>query len=277
MAFARQLRRTASAVRRLLFPSPDEAAWRRACRLSETTPRYTLGAIALNGYRIVYSDLLTLCPQWHDIFVAGSLRFASESPAPRILDCGANIGLSSLYFKKLYPDARITAYEADPAIASICRENLRVNGAGDVDVVASAVWTGTGAVCFQREGADSGAIAGTSQGLHAPSVEVPAVRLRDLVSAERIDLVKLDVEGAEGAVLADCAGALDGVRALVIDLHEFDPARRQTPDVLRVLEAAGFVVSLSDVVPLPWRSSGARGPFAGAAPVWVSTLRAWRE
>lgn len=277
MALVGRLRRAGWAARRLLFPLPDEAAWRHACRVSETTPRYTRGEIALNGYRLVYADLLTLCPQWHDIFVAGSLGFVSPSPAPRILDCGANIGLSSLYFKRLYPAARVTAYEADPALASICSENLRANGAGDVDVVAAAVWTCGGVVRFQQEGADSGAIAGTSRGLTAPGVDVPALRLRDVIAAEPIDLLKLDIEGAEGVVLADCADVLADVGAVVMDLHEFDPAHRQTPDVLRTLEAAGFVVSVSDVVPLPWRGQDEQGPFRGGCPVWASTVRAWRR
>lgn len=272
-----EVRRAASEARRQLFPSAEVQAWRHACRLSARVPRHTAGEIALNGYRIAYADLLTLCPQWHDIFVSGSLRFTSSRPDPRILDCGANIGLASLYFKRLYPRARITAFEADPALATICCRNLAANGAIDVEVESVAVWRENGVVRFQQEGADSGAIAGLSAGLLAKAVNVPAIRLRDLLARERIDLLKLDIEGAETLVLADCADALDDVDAIVMDLHEFDPRARQTPDVMRLLTRAGFVVSLSDVSPLPWRSADRLpSPFPGHCLVWAATLRAWR-
>src|SRR5207248_3567332 len=130
-----RIRRAAGATRRRLAPSPEVAAWRRACRLAERTPRYTHGEIELGPYTLQYSDLLTLCPQWDDIFVRRSLAFTTPAQAPRILDCGANLGLASLFFKRAYPAARITAFEADPAIARMLAANLRRNGAADVEVV----------------------------------------------------------------------------------------------------------------------------------------------
>ena len=232
----------------------------------------------MNGYRVAYADLLTLCPHWRGIFIDGSMRFESSRPDPRILDCGANIGLASLYFKRLYPAARITAFEADPVLAEICRKNMVANGAADVTVEAKAVWREDGEVRFQREGADSGAIEGTSSGLEAATVVVPAVRLRTLLTRERIDLLKLDVEGAEPAILEDCADALDGVASMLLDIHEFDPARRHTPALLTLLTSAGFLFSVSETIPLPWRAGHANGsPFPGDSAAWATTVRAWRR
>jgi FkbM family methyltransferase len=231
----------------------------------------------LDGYRLEYADLLTLCPQWHDIFVRDSLKFDARTTSPRILDCGANVGLASLYFKRQYPDARITAFEADPELAALCARNLASNGAADVTVEAVAVWSESGTVRFQREGADSGAIEGTSAGLRAAAVSVPSLRLRDRLATERIDLLKLDIEGAELAVLTDCAPALGNVNAIVMDLHEFNPEVRQTPAIMQVLSDAGFRMTLSDATPLPWRDAEHdRSPFADRAASWCATLKAWR-
>jgi len=72
--FLSRIRRAAGATKRRLAPSPEVAAWRRACRLAERTPRYTRGEIELGPYMLQYSDLLTLCPQWNDIFVRRSLE-----------------------------------------------------------------------------------------------------------------------------------------------------------------------------------------------------------
>jgi hypothetical protein len=108
---------------------------------------------------------------------------------------------------------------------------------------------------------------------------VPSVRLRDVLEREPIDLLKLDIEGAEDAVLTDCEGVLHQVNALVLDLHEFDPAARQAPRVLECLSRAGFLYAVEDLVALPWRPpvAGPSTPFPGKALNWAMTVRAWRE
>ena len=272
---ASTLRRAASQVKQQFFPRAEIAAWRHACRLAERAPRHTPGEIVLDGYRIAYADLLTLCPQWHDIFVHASLRYEASTPAPRILDCGANIGLASLYYKRVYPAARVTAFEADPTLAALCRQNLEANGAGDVDVQAVAIWTDSGTVRFRQEGTDSGAIDGTSAGVVGPALDVPSVRLRDLLADERVDLLKLDIEGAEHIVLPDCADVLAQVEGLLVDVHEFDPERRGLPALLKLLTEAGFEYALDNLNPLPWRGVAA-GPFPLTASAWAMLVRAWR-
>lgn len=271
-------RRIAGRVKRHYFPSPEVAAWRHACQVAEQVPRFTPGEIQLGEYRLRYADLLSTCPQWEDIFVRQTMRVDLNTPAPRILDCGANIGLASLYFKRLYPAARITAYEADPAIHEILASNLSRNRAADVETVQAAVWKENGAISFACEGADSGAVAEVTSNTAAERREVPAVRLRDLLAAEPIDLLKLDIEGAERAVLADCAGALDNVRAMLLDLHDFDPRQRNLPAVLELIEREGFNYTLDELNVLPWLTPVASegSPFAGRAMCWALMVRAWR-
>jgi FkbM family methyltransferase len=272
-------RRHLGALRRRLFEPPEKVAWRHAVRQSETTPRFTPGTIRLMDYQVKYSDLLSLCPQWDDIFVKGSLDFATPSASPRILDCGANVGLASLFFKRRYPAARVTAYEADPALFAILAANLTANRAADVAAAHAAVWTSTGPLSFRCEGADSGMVDSLPGLVDGRSTTVPSVRLREVIERDAIDLLKLDIEGAEHAVLTDCEPVLNRVRAIVMDLHEFDPAVRQAPIVLECLSRAGFVYAVDDLVPLPWREpAGDRPtPFPGRALTWAMTVRAWRE
>jgi FkbM family methyltransferase len=229
------------------------------------------------NYDIGYTDLLTVCPQWEDLFVKTTLKFEADHPAPRILDCGANIGLATLYFKKLYPRARVVAFEADPVIHAVLSKNLLRNGAADVETVNAALWTTTGEIEFWCEGADSGAVGRVSD-LRRPTRLVPSLRLRDVLEKEQVDLLKLDIEGAEQAVLADCEDAMGNVRAMCLDLHEFDPLRRSAPSVLGLLERAGFAYTVDELNLLPWRepvaSSGT--PFQGRALCWALLIRAWR-
>lgn len=278
MRALRSLRRAAGSLKRWAFPEPELAAWKQACREAERVPRFTPGRIRLMGYDLGYVDLLTLCPQWQDLFVMQNLRFEALDSAPRIIDGGANIGLASLYFKRLYPAARITAFEADPAIHAVLADNLRRNGAGDVETVHAALWTERGEIDFRCEGADSGAVDSLAGSLRGTVRRVPAVRLRDILDKEAVDLLKLDIEGAERAVLGDCGRSLRQVRTLCLDLHEFDPSARSTPDVLAVLEEAGFTYALDGLQPLPSRgpAPGRKSPFQGRALGWAVLVRAWR-
>jgi FkbM family methyltransferase len=276
----RRARRKAGAIRRRLFESPEQAAWRRAWHRAETTPRFTPGRITMMEYHLQYSDLLSFCPQWQDIFVRRTLDFTTASPAPRVLDCGANVGVASLFFRRRYPGARITAFEADPALFALLDANLGANGAQTVERQNLAVWTANGTLTFRSEGSDSGMIESLPGAVDGRSVVVPSVRLRDTIEAESsIDLLKLDIEGAEGVVLADCEPVLHRVRALVMDLHEFDPAARQAPRVLELLTRAGFTYAIDEFVPLTWRqpTADAASPFPGKALTWAMTVRAWRS
>ena len=274
-SLASQARRIASDVRRELWPTPERAILQRLEREAFRHPRHTHGCVEAGSYRLEYGDAISVWPQWDEIFIHETLAFEPSSPAPCILDCGANVGVASLFFKRRYPQARVTAFEADPAIAEICRRNLSSNGAGDVDVVTAAAWTSRGTTEFVCEGADSGAVA--SLGVIAGRTQtVPTVRLRDYLT-DPVELLKLDIEGAELPVLEDCAGALDAVRAMTIDLHEFDPAHRQTGRLFELLANAGFVFELRNLVSLASRSTEIRSPFRGAEPTWAVMVRAWRR
>lgn len=275
----RRARRTAGTFRRWLLPTPEIAAWKCAWHLAETTPRFTPGTIRMMDYDLRYSDLMSMCPQWRDIFVTRSLDFVSASSAPRILDCGANVGLASLFFKRRYPHARITAYEADPALFAMLDGNLNANDAADVERVHAALWTSSGHLAFRCEGGDSGMIASLRGAVTGESRTVPSLRLRDILATEPIDLLKLDIEGAEDAVLADCAPVLDRVRALVLDLHELDPTVRQVPRVLECLTRAGFTYAVDEFMAQPWRApvAGADSPFPGKAMIWSMGVYAWRS
>jgi hypothetical protein len=136
-------------------------------------------------------------------------------------------------------------------------------------------------VWFGAEARDSGTIEVRSNGTDERAVEVPSLRLRDLIANDpngRIDLLKLDIEGAEDAVLADCEPVLDRIDAIVMDLHEFDPLVRQTSRVLELLLRNGFTYAVDEFVPQPWRPPVAppTAPFPGKALLWSMTVRAWR-
>ena len=92
-------RRAAGRVKRRLFPRPEQAAWSKLSREAMSKERYQPGVLDVMGYRLHYVDLLTVAPQWKDTFVDELHAFSTDNASPRILDCGANVGVVTLYLK----------------------------------------------------------------------------------------------------------------------------------------------------------------------------------
>jgi len=204
---------------------------RRLQRLLPKTPTVT----TLYGRPWVVTDAPSFLGAHHDIFVEQQYRFRPDSAAPRILDVGANIGVASLYFARQYPTARIEAFEADPALHEILVRNLSVHHeCAKVRALSTAVWTCNGTIPFRSDGADGGAI--HEQG----AMRVPALRLADVLAESPVDFMKLDIEGAECAVLDDCSSSLRNVNALIVEYHGPSGAPPQLGRLLRILESAGF-------------------------------------
>jgi hypothetical protein len=100
-----------------------------------------------------------------------------------------------------------------------------------------------------------------------------------IAGEDRIDLLKLDVEGAEHRVLADCEPELGRVRAMILELHDFDAHERKNPTALELLKRAGFAYAHGGVIPVPSTESGVSSAryFPSPPTRWVERVYAWRE
>lgn len=176
-----------------------------------------------------------------DIFGQRIYHFDAARPDPRILDGGANIGVSTLYFKAIYPAARVTAFEPDPAILPLLRENLARNAMQDVEIVPAALGEQVGAAPFAADGKYGGHLAAGDDA----TTHVPCVRLRDYL-AQPVDFLKLNIEGAEWDVLRDAADRLPAVREMVIEYHHLPGLPRTLHHILATLDRAGFDYLLND-------------------------------
>jgi FkbM family methyltransferase len=133
-----------------------------------------------------------------------------------VVDLGANVGYSCLLWCRQFAAARVIAYEPMPAHLEQLRLNLAMNGyAGRVDVVPAAAASRPGRLLMSDDENRSSAFPAPG----APTIEVPAVDLFTDLGSRRIDLMKMDIEGAEYALLADPRfGRLD-LGALVLEWH----------------------------------------------------------
>src|SRR5262249_32185240 len=158
-----------------------------------------------------------------EIFVQAPYFFESSNDQPLIFDCGSNIGMSILFFKKLYPNARIVAFEPDPFTFEILRRNITQNQLSHVDLHQIALTSRGGEIELFRDASTDRSSLTMSilpQRHNGPSIVVPARRLSEFISSD-IDLLKIDIEGAEREVLNELAtsGKLRNVKRLHLEYH----------------------------------------------------------
>ncbi|WP_276373584.1 FkbM family methyltransferase [Chryseolinea sp. H1M3-3] len=205
-------------------------------RLSKI-PRYTPGASHLFGVEFSFVDATTLIGGYAEIIRKQVYEFKSSRPDPLIIDCGANIGLSIYYFKMLYPQAKIKAFEPDPVIFKTLEKNIKTLEFMGVELHQEAIWKDNGTLEFQIEGGFSGRI--PKEGDTENLIRVPCRRLKDLLK-ESIDFLKIDIEGAEFEVLTDIRGDLSCVQNIFIEYHSHIKERQTLGEILEVLQQAGF-------------------------------------
>jgi FkbM family methyltransferase len=203
-------------------------------------------------------DVFTL----DEVFIQHTMDVPAEVDAavarlgrpPVVADLGANVGMASAWLSARWPGARLVCVEPDPLNLEVLREAARAGGWRVVEAAAAAA---PGTLEFS-----AGEFA-ASHAVEGGGTIVEAIDFFALAEQERPDVVKIDVEGGEWALLGDPRLASLPAVALFLEYHpHLCPAADPQAEAHRLLEAAGF--SVREV------------PATLGAPSGVGSLWAWR-
>lgn len=195
--------------------------------------RYKSLTIKISGMKLNVPDALSFIWQYKEIYVDQSYKFDTNKTEPIIIDCGANIGLSTLYYKSEYPNAKVYCIEADPEIAKTLSTNLSQNNF-QATIIAKAAWTHNDGVTFSSEGSDSGSVG------HG-NIHIDSINLSDFLNTfDEIDFLKMDIEGAENVVIPHCSEELKKVNTLFLEYHGVYAEEQKLNEILSILKEAGF-------------------------------------
>jgi FkbM family methyltransferase len=179
----------------------------------------------------------------HDIFVSEIYEPAPDAIAarePLIVDTGANVGYSTLYFAHRFPHSRILAFEPHPVFADLFERNVLLNGL-------------TSRVTLVRAAADAGG--GTGQLTDAEDCSTLVDRTgNDTIAIRTIDffaalhalpvaLLKMDIEGGEAVLLADPRFETLDVAVLLLEWHDAAGHGQIKRQYVERLTALGYDVS----------------------------------
>ena len=161
-----------------------------------------------------------------DLFVLfevleGECYYIPETVLPRkdvgvILDCGANIGITSLYLAARYPYAQIYSIEPDAPNFALLRANTRAEPRITAIHAAVVGEPSQGVRITSSREAWGNHISYDGEGIDVSAMTIK--QICELYKISNIDLLKMDIEGAEVDVFANGA-FLDRVRFLIAELH----------------------------------------------------------
>lgn len=165
-------------------------------------------------------------------------------PVRRLLDLGSNIGLAALWFSLFSPDMELACVEADPRNLSLLSENLgRNNLQARIFPCAVGAQEGLAELSFNE---NTGLSTLTSTGLtdiygHRESVKVNIKTVESILDElgwESVDVVKMDIEGAELEIFRSCAQWIARVERFVLEIH----SNTSPEEIAGLVRPFGFVV-----------------------------------
>jgi FkbM family methyltransferase len=204
----------------------------------ESAPRYTEMVINFFGKPFYVPDAMTFLSGFKEIYKKEPYSFLFKKEFPCIIDCGANIGLSVIYFKQMYPDADIIAIEPDPRLFNILKKNLDSFGYTDIKLFQNAVWYRNEMLKFKQEGGFSGQVCSVSD--FSNVIDVEAISLDLLLLKGNIGFLKLDIEGAENDIFTLNPPDLSNVSNVFIEYHSRNHENQSLHKILESLSGYGF-------------------------------------
>lgn len=198
----------------------------------------TLKTFKISQVTISFKRPYELLHSYEEIFNNEIYRFKSDKQNPVILDCGSNIGLAALYFKSIYPLSELHCFEPDPDNFKLLEKNLKQNRYSNFNLHQKAIWKDNNGISFIVMGSEASRI---SEIDHEKTVTIETQSFASLLeSFQKIDLLKLDIEGAEKTILLEKGINLNHVNNLFIEYHGKAEETATLRKIIQLVEDCGF-------------------------------------
>jgi FkbM family methyltransferase len=200
-------------------------------------------------YEIWYENTDEFYELKKEIFGENCYYIELEKEDPVIVDLGAHIGLTVIYFKMLFPKARVIAFEPIASNYELLQKNIAENQLDDVETYQVVVAPKSGILRIQEpvgEGAwksGAGIIPKGWKGIQTnQEIKVEAVGIQELLE-QKIDIMKMDIEGMEYEVIRNMGPNIRNIKNLMIEVHPRKDHRIE--EIQKILIQNGFKLEIN--------------------------------
>ena len=193
-------------------------------------------------------DYATLTYLFWEIFIKNEYKFSTHKKNPMILDLWANIGVASIYFKRLYPDAQIQAFEPDDKHFEVLKKNIMENKYENVKIEKKAVTNYNGEITFYTDDKASFIMSTKKWRISKIETKLQCISINDIIKNDQIDLLKMDIEWGEFDVLKalDDSWKINQIKEMIIEYHHnIKDDTMSFATFLNILEQNWFIYWLS--------------------------------
>jgi len=220
-------------------------------------PRLRQSPVRLDGYRINYANFSLFSATYTEVFLNNQYYFKCTTPEPFIIDAGANIGLAALYFKALYPAARIICFEPNKTNFELLQANITQNRLDKVTLHNCALYDFDGFLDLFIKPDEPGDIGSSVHEAVRYSYHdkksimaenVACRRLSHYLAEESsVDLLKMDIEGSEAKVFQDISGQLYKIDNIAMEYHYLGSANPLS-SILLLLEENNHLYNINSTI-----------------------------
>ena len=208
-----------------------------------------LFSVKIAGFNLSFKSYISFQNLYNEIFIHNEYLFHSNKKNPFIIDCGSNIGMSSLFFKILYPEAKILAFEPSKANYELFEKNMINNNFKDITLIKKALLNKIKKIKLYNPGSILSSI-NKKNGNRFEIVETTL--LSDYIN-QKVDFLKMDIEGAETLVFEDLEnkGKLKFINEMIIEYH----LKSGLSKILKALESNNFYYQISNNTKPPFEKN----------------------
>lgn len=219
-------------LKRVLFPEKDDSV------VSQN----------IFGFKVYSYRYRSIALLFHEIILGNEYYTEFSKKDPVILDCGANVGMATIYLKKLFPDSKITCVEANPYTFELLKKNISENNLKDVEAINVALSDSDGSIdIFVGNNKSSLRVSIFEERSGGDTVPVKAMKLSELFLKHKPDIVKIDIEGAEIQVVQElkASNTINLPEQYMVEYHHnIEGQDSNLSSFLEAFEEAGYNYSI---------------------------------
>lgn len=201
-------------------------------------------------YEIWYENPEEFYELKKEIFSENCYYTELEKENPVIIDAGAHIGMSVIYFKMLFPQARVIAFEPIEENFALLKKNVEENQLENVELIQAVVAPKSGRLQIQEpigEGAwksGAGIIPKGWKGIQTnKEIAVTAVGIQEILHDE-VDILKMDIEGMEYEIVRNMGTSMHNAKMIMMEVHPRKGHR--ITEIQKILTQGGYKLEMRE-------------------------------